>query len=491
MSETSNTKQAAWLAIGSLASFGFSIVSSMILSRYFVKSDYGTYKQVMYVYNTLLIIFLLGLPRAYSFFLPRVPLSQAKHLINKINRLFWGLGALFSIALFVFAQYIANVLNNPDLSDAIRIFSPVPFLMLPTQGLEGVLATYRKSGFMAIYTVITRLLMLLCVGLPVMIWNCGYKEALLGFVIASMVTFALAMYLMYYPIKCVTHEKSDIKYKSILKFALPLFFASIFGVIIQSSDQFFISRWFGSEVFADFSNGAMEIPFVGMIVSATTTVLSPIFSRMSFKKVDPRTEIYPLWKSVFEKSALLIYPLVVYCIFFAKTIMVSLYGPTYDSSAIYFQIKNITYFFSIIAFAPLLINTGRVKIYTNVQVWGAVILIVLEYLCVVFVKNPVGIIIISVSCAIGRILFMLSVIAKFFRVRFKDLFPIETMAKIIVSSVVILLAISHVLSFFTLNSWLVLFISSFVFAILFWLVSLVLNVDYIKIVKPFIHKEKA
>ena len=57
--QTNNTKQAAWTAIGSLFSFGFSIVSSMILSRYFDKADYGTYKQAMYVYNTLLTVFAL------------------------------------------------------------------------------------------------------------------------------------------------------------------------------------------------------------------------------------------------------------------------------------------------------------------------------------------------------------------------------------------------------------------------------------------------
>ena len=78
---TNNTKQAAWVGIGSLCSFGFTIVSSMILSRYFDKAEYGTYKQVMYVYNTLLTIFTLGLPKAFSYFLPRVENAQAKGLI--------------------------------------------------------------------------------------------------------------------------------------------------------------------------------------------------------------------------------------------------------------------------------------------------------------------------------------------------------------------------------------------------------------------------
>src|SRR5690554_7812014 len=84
-----NTVQASWIAIGSLFSFGFGIVSSMILSRYFLKEDYGTYKQVLYVYSTMLTVFTLRLPKAFSYFLPRVDENQAKSLIKKITNLFF------------------------------------------------------------------------------------------------------------------------------------------------------------------------------------------------------------------------------------------------------------------------------------------------------------------------------------------------------------------------------------------------------------------
>ena len=61
---TSNTAQAMWIGIGSLFSFLFAIVSSAILSRYLTKTEYGTYKQVLYVYTTLQSVFTLGLPLA-------------------------------------------------------------------------------------------------------------------------------------------------------------------------------------------------------------------------------------------------------------------------------------------------------------------------------------------------------------------------------------------------------------------------------------------
>ena len=197
MLQDSNTKQAFWLAIGNMASFGFTIISSMILSRFFDKGDYGTYKQVIYIYNTLLMVFTLGLPKAFSYFLPRVPLAQSRSLINKITKLFFCLGALFSFLLFAFAEVTANILNNPNLTEAIRIFAIVPALMMPTMGLEGILATFRKTKFMAFYTVATRIIMLCCVALPVMLLDLGYKEAIVGFVIGSAITCIIALRLKY------------------------------------------------------------------------------------------------------------------------------------------------------------------------------------------------------------------------------------------------------------------------------------------------------
>ena len=103
VNKSNNTIQAAWVALGSLFAFGFSIVSSIILSRYFDKTDYGTYKQVIYVYHTLLIVFTLGLPKTYSYFLTRTNDCYVKSLVKNITSVFYILGALFSFSLFFFS----------------------------------------------------------------------------------------------------------------------------------------------------------------------------------------------------------------------------------------------------------------------------------------------------------------------------------------------------------------------------------------------------
>ena len=51
------TVQALWLSLASLMSMSVGIVTSMVLSRLLDQTEYGTYRQVIYVYYTLLMVF--------------------------------------------------------------------------------------------------------------------------------------------------------------------------------------------------------------------------------------------------------------------------------------------------------------------------------------------------------------------------------------------------------------------------------------------------
>ena len=460
----------------------------MILSRYFDKSDYGTYKQVIYVYNTLLAVFTLGLPRAYSYFLPRVSNNEAKSVINKINSLFFILGILFSIILFFGAGIIADFMNNQELDKAVKIFSPVPLLMLPTMGLEAILATYQKSKFLAIYNIITRSAMLLCVATPVVFFNGGYIEAIYGFVAASVISFVIALYLKHLPVKQYTKEPTSITYKNIFDFSLPLLYASIWGMVIKSADQFFISRYYGNEIFADYSNGAMELPFIGMIIGACSTVLSPIFSKLQHQQADAQKEFYPIWMNVFKKSAMLIYPMLLFCIFFSDIIMVLLYGEKYEISSIYFCIISIANFFTVIAYAPLIINLGKVKVYSNVHLYSAIILIILEYIAVSTNMPAYTIAIISTICHLGRIFAMLYVVAKFFGLKISQLFPLDVLSKIVIPSVIILVLTRLLLSECDFSYFSEFITAGGAYCILFLILSKFLKIDYISILKPLIKR---
>lgn len=489
--KSNNTVQAFWVLIGSLSGFAFTIVSSMLLSRYFNKSDYGTYKQVMYVYSSLLVVFTLGLPKAFSYFLPRVSKGQAKDLISKINFILLGMGSIMATCFFFGSDLIASILKNKELGLSLKYFALVPFFMLPTMGIEGILATYKQTQFLAIYKTCTQIFMLCAVVAPVIIFNGTVNSAIIGFTISSFLCFVLALFLKYRPIKEYKKEKSTISYKEIFNYTLPIMGASFWGIIITSTDQFFISRYFGSEVFADFANGSLELPFVGMIIASTSTVLSPIFSKQVFDKgKESKEEVILLWQSVLSKTVKIIYPLVVFCFCFASSIMVLLYGDKYADSGIYFQIKLIVNFFTVIAFAPLLLSVGGQKFYFKVHMYGALILIGLEWLVIKLFHSPYLITVTSVICQIGRIYFMINFIAKYFNIKLINLYPIKLSFKIIIPSFLIILVTKFSLEefFFIENIITLLIASGLIYILLFFSYTSLVRINYYDILKPVLQK---
>jgi O-antigen/teichoic acid export membrane protein len=443
----SNTMQAFWVAMGSLSSFSLAILSAAILSRYFDKTEYGTYKQIIYVYNSLLIVFTAGLPKVFGYFLPRYDLDQGKEIVNRITLYLLGLGVLFGLFLFFGAGMISNVLNNPEMKEGLKIFSPVPALLLPTLGLEGIFSSYRKTQYIAVYNTLSRFMMLICIVTPVVYFGADLKLALYGWLVASFLSFLLALYMKSLPFKNLKTRFSGLPNKEIFKYSLPLVSASIAGILISAADQFYISRYFGAEVFAEYSNGFQQIPFIPMITAAVGTVLLPIFSRQNHLGTD-RAEIITLWSSAIAKSAMLIYPIVVFFVFFAEQVVVLLYSEIYQESVKYFRISMLINFFNIVFFAPMILALGKQKIYANVHLAFALLIWIGGYLIVSFIPNPLNIALLSASLSILKILVFLYIVKLFLNTEINDLIPFKDIFKISAICLFCALTVSTSLSLF-------------------------------------------
>lgn len=487
--DTGNTIQAMWVGLGSLSSFLFSLISAAILSRFLIKSDYGTYRQVMYVYYTMLVVFTLGLPKAYGYFLPRVTREEGNHVVNKLNICFMVMGGVFSLILYLASPLIANILNNPDLNKCIKIFSPAALFLLPTMGLEGTMSTYRMTRYSTIYMIATRVFMLLCVALPVALYKADTQTALWGFTLSSLLSCLLALYIKNIPFRKVQYVKSTLTYKQIFSFSLPLMYAAIWAIAIKAADQFFVSRWFGQEVFADFSNGFLELPFVQMVLGAGGVVLLPLFSRYMAEGGD-KQEMLCLWMRVTEKATYIIYPLVIYCWAFAPLIMTFLYGEQYESSAIYFRIMLLVNFFTIAQYYPIMIALGATKYYAKVHMYSACIVWIAEFLCVQTINSPYSIAAVSVLCCLLKIYMFMHFIANYMDVKPWQLFPLKRLGLIFLTSVVAasVAVFANTAIFHIEHKLITLCVTFAIFAIIAFLTGRIFSIDYLVVVEPILKK---
>ena len=161
-----------------------------------------------------------------------------------------------------------------------------------------------------------------------------------------------------------------------------------------------------------------------------------------------------------------------------------LYGKQYSNSAIYFNLKILVNFFNLIAFAPLLINTGKVRFYSNVHAFTAIALIVSEYLSAIVFQSPYAVAIVSLVCNTGKVFVMLTAVAKMFNVGIVQLFPVMTLLKIIIPSFIVLYAMSYAFTKVLHFEGLLLLLVTMGLYITFYIVYCwVAKIDYISILK--------
>jgi O-antigen/teichoic acid export membrane protein len=489
--KSNNTIQAFWVGMGRLSLFAIGIVIAAILSRYFDKAEYGTYRQILYVYSTLLVIFSAGLPKVFAYFLPRYPLEQGKHIVWKVSKLLFYFGITFSIALFISSGLIAQILKNPELEIGLKCFSPIPMFLLPTLGIEGIFSTYKKTIYVAIYNIITRILMLLCIVFPVILLNGTYLVAIYGWIAVSVFSLGIAWYFKGIPFKNISFEKEKLPFKEIFSYSLPIVVASLAGIAIKSADQFYISRYFGPEIFAEFSNGFIELPFVAMITGATSTVLMPVFSKIFHQKRDSK-ELISSWKSALDKSALIIYPLVIFFIAYAKETVILLYSEKYVISSQYFQIKMFLNLFNIVIFAPLFFSMGKTRLYSNVHIGIAIAVWIVDYSLILIFNDPIAIAISSTGFNIFKIFFFIYLASRILKVNYFSFFPVIKLFKYFSHALVIIICVKISFNYFiTIESLLLNFLISFiVFSTLLLISSPIIKLNYFEIIQPIINKSK-
>lgn len=392
MKKNSNFEQALWLGLGQFCTFAISFISAAILSRYLDKTEYGTYKQILYIYVTLQSLFTLGLPNVFSYFIPRLEPGEQKTFIDTMTRIFLVIGAVFSLILFTCSDLIAQILKNPELSVGLKLFSPFPLFTLPTLGVEGIYTAIRKTRAIAIYQLTTRVLMVLCIVLPVIILGNNYEIAVIGWGAASFITFIIAMYLKKQPYMNVNKEYVENLYKQIFEYATPLLGAFIFGFIISSADQFFISSYYGVNAFADYSNGCINIPIAVMVTSSVKSVLLPLISKAEHKgNLAPALESY---KNAVCKSSILVFPLLTFCFFFSEEIMTFIYGLQYATSSLYMKSYIIRDFISVLPYFAVLMALNMSKTYMYMHIWGAVLVWGVDWLAVSMGMPPFTIVIV-------------------------------------------------------------------------------------------------
>ena len=334
------------------------IVSAAVLSRVFSQIDYATYRQTLLAYTFAVPFVTLGFDRALYYFLPSEESRSRGILIENLVWLIGG-GALLSLfLLFGGNRLLAMRFNNPNLVTPLLYLIPYPLLMLPASAMSACLMACNRTSQVAVFNVASRLLMLITIVIPCIIWPSIYV-AIIGTVIGAVLTTIFALTLMFRSCNIGSWYPTIAGLRSQLKFSAPLGFATLVGSVSQSLDQVLVAMVCSTAVFAVYVNGAIEVPLISMVTGSMTSVL--IVDYAKFYREGSLSEIIGLIHRAMVKSALIIFPAMVFLMCMAPELMCLLFGAPYKESAVPFRIYLLMLPVRIFTYGAVLNATGHSK----------------------------------------------------------------------------------------------------------------------------------
>ena len=262
------------------------ILSSIILSRQLLVKDYGTYKQVWLIFNTLAPIIILGTQTSVPFFVRKWHESREKTVLF-LATIFVGSGSILSgILLYFNAHHIGHYFNNDDLTSLLKIFALYPFLTLSISFKDAYFISKQRPYLASLSTLISTILLLSASIIPTL-FEKNLNETFHWIVVSAIVQFIFyaILFIVYKFHQPFIPNKSEISEFSKLSLTVGIgYLVQIFAILI---DKYVISYYYSPVEFALYSNGSLQIPFVAIVTGSIMTVLFP--KMVELKKIDKLT----------------------------------------------------------------------------------------------------------------------------------------------------------------------------------------------------------
>jgi len=334
------------------------LVASIFLSRYLDQGAYGTFQQTWFFTHMLLEIALLGFPVGILYFFPKFSPDERKAFFIRFLGGLVLLGGALALLLYGCAPLLASAFHNPALKETFRIFALYALFSLPGLPMDALLIAQDRHKLLGVITVAHATLLLAAVLLPALLGFAlsGILWAVVGF---GLVRTGLLTWGARSAVGPGWGAYPEGMGRRFFLYSLPVGLNSILRVVAKWLDKNIVSAYFQPETFAVYANGAVEIPFVGVLAGAISSVVIPEFSRLHDE--GNREDLIALWHRAIQKAGAILLPLFVFLMVMAPTFLVFLFSERYRASAEPFRIYLLLLPLRCATYTPVLLALGRSK----------------------------------------------------------------------------------------------------------------------------------
>jgi O-antigen/teichoic acid export membrane protein len=347
----------------------------MVMVRYLSQYEYGTFRQIMLLTVLLPTCIALGLPQSLSYFIPRAASKkEQKQLALQMFLCLTVLGAVATVVTYNLQEQVSRSFSNPDLISLSLIFSLYMLFIVPNKCAQTALLSLGRINLATGLDVTTDACNFLFVIVPLFL---GY--GLQAVLVSLLVFYALKFVLVAIILLSLEGGFPKLLDRKILKaqmlYSLPLWLSFLVGATRAYVDKFLVVFLYRPEDFAVYSRGAFELPLIGLVPFALSSLLAPRFAE-SYSR-GAVAEVIALWREMARNVSQLFFPLFVFCFIFAEPIMTLLFTSQYSGGADIFRIYLCLLPLRIVSYKTILIATGTTKPILSAAIIGFVASVVL------------------------------------------------------------------------------------------------------------------
>jgi len=331
------TKRAALLAAAKALAFALTIPLPLVLVRTLSQSEFGVYKQVFQIMQTVLGLAGLSVNLSVLYFLPRNPDKKPQIALNVLI-FYLGVGSLVALLFAAYPGWITLIFKGNELVPHIPLLGVAILLWLLSTVLEVVAVADNDIRSASVFIVVIQLSKSVLMMLAGAVF--GTVHAI---VIAAVVQGALHCLIMF----VYLHKRFGRfwgtfdwqLFKAQLANAIPFGIGACAYGMQADLHNYFVSHYFDPGQFAIYSVGCFQLPLLGLLFESVVSVLIPEVARRE-QKAD-YSGIIELWAAAVRKLALVFVPVYTLLFVVRYEFITLLFTKNYAAAAPIFAINSL------------------------------------------------------------------------------------------------------------------------------------------------------
>ena len=367
------------LLIGQSIGFITLFLIDLWLVRELSRTDFGTWKQFIWLMRFIIPFLFLGFPDSYRYFSAIERKDSTKHFIS-ILIILLIIGLFLQILYFFDVLSVIEVLTQNIEFNLVLAYIPLLFVFAALKVLSRIHAIFiHKTKTIIIANLLFSLFLVLCLFLFFLNGMKALLSILLAWLIAD--SIRVVYYFVSNNLICKIKKKYINLSKSIVlkyvRYGFPYYISTTIFLIFMNVDKTIVSVFSGVESFAAFSVAAVEIPFLPAIF---VSVAQNMFPRLADLWLKNPEEAFDMWFRAFKKVSYLVFPVIILLLWIARPLFVLAYTEKFVDGLPVFRVYLLLLIWRTASYSSLLNAGGKPQLNMWLNSLFLIINIILSYL---------------------------------------------------------------------------------------------------------------